>query len=149
MIIEKLELDLKILYNISNFLSSLGGFFGRLAMPVTFNEFSNTLMNQADFRFEGSNLELFNENFKDSRNIVFPRVLRPYVSRSVLVETFEEGVSLTDFMKTPKSREHKIAANLGLKAFYKMLMYDNFIHADLHAGNILVRISDNTDSKWE
>lgn len=147
-IVEKLELDLRILYKVSNMLSSLSGIFGRLAMPVTFNEFSCTLMNQADFRFEGQNLDYFNENFKDSLNVCFPKVYHPYVSHSVLVETFEEGVSLTDFMKNPLSKEHKIAANLGLKAFYKMLMYDNFIHADLHAGNILVRISENQTSYW-
>lgn len=52
-------------------------------------------------------------------------------------------------MKLPKTREHKVAANLGLKSFYKMLIYDNFIHADLHSGNILVRIRDNNTSKFE
>lgn len=43
--IEKLEIDLKILYTVSNILSTTGGIFGRLAMPVTFHEFSSTLMN--------------------------------------------------------------------------------------------------------
>lgn len=30
-----------------------------------------------------------------------------------------------------------------------MLIYDNFIHADLHSGNILVKIRDNNTSKLE
>ena len=30
---------------------------------------------------------------------------------------------------------------MGVKGFYKMLIYDNFIHADCHAGNIFVRIT--------
>lgn len=42
----------------------------------------------------------------------------------------------------PKTKEHYTLANLGLKAFYKMLIYDNFIHADCHAGNIMVKITD-------
>lgn len=50
-------------------------------------------------------------------------------------------------MTYERTREHKIAANLGLKSFYKMLIYDNFIHADLHSGNILVRIRENNISK--
>jgi aarF domain-containing kinase len=28
-----------------------------------------------------------------------------------------------------------------LKTFYKMIIYDNFIHADCHAGNIFIRIT--------
>lgn len=55
-------------------------------------------MNQADFRFEASNLDIFNENFKDSTNIIFPKVIRPYVADSVLVETYESGVPLSTFM---------------------------------------------------
>ena len=106
-------------------------------------------MNQADLSFEAKNLEIFQSKFKDSRNVIFPRVLRPYVSKSVIVETFEEGVSLSDFMKLERTREHRVAANLGLKAFYKMLIYDNFIHADLHSGNILVKIKDNDTSRLD
>jgi aarF domain-containing kinase len=41
-----------------------------------------------------------------------------------------------------RSKEHYALANLGLKAFYKMLIYDNFIHADCHAGNIMIRLKD-------
>ncbi|CAD8076393.1 unnamed protein product [Paramecium primaurelia] len=148
-IVEKLELDLKILYIISNILSSTQQIFRRLAMPVTFQEFSVTLMNQADLSFEAKNLQIFEQKFKDSKNVIFPKILKEYVSKSVIVETFEEGVSLSDFMKLERTREHRVAANLGLKAFYKMLIYDNFIHADLHSGNILVRIKDNDTSKFD
>lgn len=36
-------------------------------------------------------------------------------------------------------------ANLGAKAFFSMLMQYNFVHADCHAGNILVRIKDESN----
>lgn len=36
-------------------------------------------------------------------------------------------------------------ANLGAKAFFSMLMKYNFVHADCHAGNILVRIKDDSN----
>ena len=29
--------------------------------------------------------------------------------------------------------------DLGVAAFFKMVLHDNFVHADLHPGNILVR----------
>ena len=36
--------------------------------------------------------------------------------------------------------ENKILAALGVKTLLKMLIDDNFLHADLHPGNILVRL---------
>lgn len=36
-------------------------------------------------------------------------------------------------------------ANLGAKAFFSMLMKYNFVHADCHAGNILVRFKDDSN----
>lgn len=32
-------------------------------------------------------------------------------------------------------------ANIGAKGFFSMLMHYNFVHADCHAGNIIVKIN--------
>jgi predicted unusual protein kinase regulating ubiquinone biosynthesis (AarF/ABC1/UbiB family) len=37
---------------------------------------------------------------------------------------------------------NRLIANIGAKAFFSMLMKYNFVHADCHAGNILVRIKE-------
>lgn len=58
------------------------------------------------------------------------------------METFEVGVPLNDYLKTgalSATVENKRLARLGLRSYLKMLLYDNFVHADLHPGNILVR----------
>jgi aarF domain-containing kinase len=91
--------------------------------------------------FEGRNLQVFNEKFAKNPNVLFPIPIEPYISKSVLVETWEEGIPLTKFLNSERTRDHLTLANLGLKTFYKMLIYDNFIHADCHAGNMFVRIS--------
>ena len=36
----------------------------------------------------------------------------------------------------------KQIADIGIAAFLKMLFVDNFVHGDLHPGNILVRFED-------
>ena len=36
----------------------------------------------------------------------------------------------------------KALADIGIAAFLKMLFVDNFVHGDLHPGNIHVRIDD-------
>lgn len=46
-------------------------------------------LSQIDLRFEARNIERFQENFRDVDNIKFPTPLRPFVTRNILVETFE------------------------------------------------------------
>lgn len=61
------------------------------------------------------------------------------------LENLEAGISLVGFkgfaFKTASyAEENKILAALGVKTLLKMLIDDNFLHADLHPGNILVRL---------
>lgn len=44
---------------------------------------------QIDLRFEARNMEKFKNNFKDLEYVKFPTPLRPFVTRTVLVETYE------------------------------------------------------------
>lgn len=44
---------------------------------------------QIDLRFEAKNIERFRDNFRDVEYVKFPTPLRPFVTRTILVETFE------------------------------------------------------------
>ena len=44
---------------------------------------------------------------------------------------------------------NKQIARIGAGSFFEMLMVNNFIHADMHAGNILVTIEDFSLTPWE
>lgn len=44
---------------------------------------------QIDLRFEAENIERFRHNFRDVDFVKFPTPLRPFVTRNILVETFE------------------------------------------------------------
>lgn len=44
---------------------------------------------QIDLRFEAKNIERFRENFRNVDHVKFPTPLRPFVTRTILVETFE------------------------------------------------------------
>jgi hypothetical protein len=54
----------------------------------------------------------------------------PLVSSEVLVETFEEGELISSYVGTTGPHNKKLA-DLGLHCYLKMLLKDNFIHADL------------------
>lgn len=71
-------------------------------------------------------------------SVVIPRPLPGLVSPTVLVETFEAGRSVAAYMKETTAINTHIVG-LGVDAFLKMLLVDNFVHTDLHPGNILFR----------
>lgn len=43
---------------------------------------------------------------------------------------------------------NRVIAMNGAKTFFEMLLQHNFVHADCHAGNILVRIVED-DNLWQ
>ena len=57
-----------------------------------------------------------------------------------MVESYEEGTPLSSYLTHPTPLNPTLA-HLGTLGFLQMLLIDNFLHADLHPGNILVRES--------
>ncbi|KAJ2451587.1 hypothetical protein EV183_003517 [Coemansia sp. RSA 2336] len=113
-----------------------------LSLPEEVAVFGDMMKAQVDLRSEARNAERFAANFSHRPGIAFPRAYLPLDSPRVLVETFCDGVPLRTFLDidghTPFDRE--LGAR-GLDAFLHMLIYDNFVHADLHPGNIMVALS--------
>lgn len=142
--------DLKIMKACASFISAIYPPLKWLSLPQCVQEFAEVMSYQIDLKLEAENLELFAENFADNPYVRFPRILRPYVTRKVLVETFEEGEQMIDFIGTTgedKPAElKKRLAEIGVDALLKMVFVDNLVHGDLHPGNILVQ---NNSAKEE
>ena len=107
------------------------------------SEFAGLLLKQLDLSIEAKNLETFLRHFpRETYHGVldFPEPQRPYVSRDVLVETFIDGQAFLDWGKSPRvsEEEHQRVCGQGIDAVIKMIFIDNFVHGDLHPGNILV-----------
>lgn len=100
------------------------------------DEFSSLIVSQLDLRRECDNLMQFRYNFRFFEGVVFPQPAPSISTAEVLVETFEDGQALQSFTA---AAEHKELADLGCHMFLKMLFEDNFVHSDLHPGNLLVR----------
>lgn len=119
-----------------------------LSLPGEVDTFGDMMRQQMDLRIEATNLEIFRKNFANSADIKFPKPYIQYSSRKVLVEEFISAIPMPKFLNnsggqkgagTSESMDKRVSSK-GLDAFLKMLLLDNFIHADLHPGNIYVRL---------
>ncbi len=118
-----------------------------LQLENTIQQFGVHMLQQVDFRHEADNLDKFRKSFLLMPAISFPTPIPGLATEEILVETYEQGVSIASYLLSPEaakeqlgSPQNKELAGLGVKTLFKMLIDDNFLHADLHPGNILVRL---------
>ena len=135
-----------------------------LALSDSADEFAAFMASQLDLRREAKNLARFRANFGSERGgeasgvIRFPRPFldENLVARSVLVESFVNGTPLSQMLDRHRddlrpemgqlglgiARDRELARR-GLEAFFTMVLRHNFVHADLHPGNVLVMAPDD------
>jgi aarF domain-containing kinase len=130
--------DLRIMSAFASIIDIIPG-MSWFSFPDQVEQFGEMMKLQLDLRIESANLSLFRKHFKDRTTAWFPYPYTAYISRQVLVEEFAHGIPLEDFLRNGGGVFQKEIADEGLDAFLHMLLIDNFIHADLHPGNIMVR----------
>lgn len=134
---------------------------GLLTMPFSQHDFTLMLQKQFDFEWEAYNMSKFSENFyKETSSSVlrFPAVSGDILSPCVLVESWGQGNSVDNLfsavgdnwevvkdhmgkdmnnIKDSVMKTKKELATIIFDMNMKMFLRDNFIHGDLHAGNLL------------
>ncbi|KAJ9526905.1 hypothetical protein QJQ45_017721 [Haematococcus lacustris] len=110
-----------------------------LRLEESVRQFGGPLQEQLDLGLEAAHLTRFRANFRLWPNVSFPNPIYPFVAKDVLVESFEDGALISTFVNQPDYKHRGMLAETGLTCYLQMLLRDNFIHADLHPGNILVK----------
>ena len=113
--------------------------FARYQPKRIINEFVYYTQKEVDLRREADNAESFAANFKDTPEIVFPRIYRQYSGPRVLCMEFLDGIKPTSLeaQRLPAETKKRLV-DLGAMAIIRMLYRDGFFHADLHPANLLI-----------
>ena len=110
-----------------------------LSLHEMCTEFEVLMLSQLDMRAEARNLARFGSHFAGDATVVVPRANEALTTADVLVETYEEGALLGVWQASePDAAVRKAVGLKGCRAFLKMVFQDNFYHADMHPGNLLV-----------
>ncbi|PKU68684.1 ABC1 family protein YPL109C, mitochondrial [Dendrobium catenatum] len=130
---------ISLVAKVSNFMPGLKW----LRLDESVQQFAVFMMSQVDLAREAAHLSRFIYNFRSWKDVSFPKPLYPLVHPAVLVETYELGESVSHYVDELEGHDRlkSTLARIGTHALLKMLLVDNFIHADMHPGNILVRVS--------
>ncbi|KAL1130985.1 hypothetical protein AAG570_012226, partial [Ranatra chinensis] len=104
------------------------------------NELRGTLEKELNFLNEGKNSEHCAEDLAHMPYVYVPKVLWEVSSKRVLTTEFIDGIKISngDALKDAGFSLADIDMKL-FKAFSEQIFHTGFVHADPHAGNILIR----------
>ena len=128
-------LDFQILKRAARALRRVPALRG-LNLEETLGQFSHTMTSQTDLRVEAQHLRRFGRNFRRATQVLAPWPVCGLATEGVLCETFERGEALSSAIRRGCEDNAQTCA-LGVDTYLKMLLRDNFLHSDLHPGNIL------------
>ncbi|KAJ6575310.1 hypothetical protein B0H19DRAFT_1208715 [Mycena capillaripes] len=133
--------DLSIMSFFAHFITLFPG-MQWLSLPEEVDVFGQMMFQQLDLRHEAENLLGFETNFASRKvPVTFPRPLVSWSTTDLLVEEYENALPLEAFLKNGGGPFEDQVATVGLDAFLNMLLLDNFVHSDLHPGNIMIKFS--------
>lgn len=139
---KKVNRDLRIMSFFANTIDMIPTMVW-LSLPSEVENFSILMRLQLDLRIECLNLGRFNENFKGSLQVKFPKGFPDFSSRDVLFEEYIHGFSMEQFLRAKDDLKNvelcQSVSGPFIDSFLKMLILDDFVHADLHPGNVMIR----------
>jgi aarF domain-containing kinase len=146
---DRIERDMSLFFRVASILNALPSETIRMMnLPKVTSNFAHIMRHQLDLRNESDHLDVFRYNFSYNDNpasVGVPKVKfpRPILAEAdCLVEDYEDAVPISILLKDDSEKGLELRrklAGLLLRSFLKMVFIDNFVHSDLHQGNIQVK----------
>lgn len=148
--IEKLvEQDLALLLTGADWLEKLAPETRRFHPVQVVKDYRHILMGELDLGQEAANAAQFRRNFEDSPLLYVPDIYWNLSTSKILTMERVFGVPVSDtesMRQAGVSMEH--LSEIGVEIFFTQVFRDNFFHADMHPGNVLVSLKDPQNPQY-
>ena len=148
-ITERVLEDLQILESLAALTDRRWTQAQRLHLPRVIKDYQNVILAELDFEQEAQNTIKLRALWLDRGKLYVPKIYPDLPRENLLVMERVEGtvVSHKDQLIDQGVNLERLA-NLGVEIFFTQVFEDNFFHADMHPGNILVDTSNPSEPTY-
>lgn len=143
------EVDLRALRRIAQWLSRVKLVSDRVDMPELTEEFAQTSLEEIDYLHEAANAERFAEVFAADDRVRVPEIVWERTSRRVLTMQDVTAIKLTDVdaIRAAGIDPAEVAIEFA-SVMFDQVFKTGFFHADPHPGNIFVEPLTGSGRAW-
>ncbi|BBB92320.1 MAG TPA: AarF/UbiB family protein [Methylomusa anaerophila] len=135
-VINQIELDLKVLQKIVDFLSKQPEVNKLINIETSFAIFAHSLRKEIDFSVEAGNIQLFQHLLADSGLARTPQVEWELTNENLLTMEYIEGISMEAAVEGVDPTERRQLAHKFLESFLRQVLLYGVFHGDPHSGNV-------------
>ena len=148
-VVKKIRREMKDLGEITKYLCERHQLAERLKLSQIVRDQELIMLQETDMLSESQNQIDLRANFPNSNLLKVPRVYTKFTRPNLIVMGYADGIPIGDIEKLrERGVDFKVLAEKGVNTFFKQVFEDNFFHADMHSGNILVDIADPKDPRY-
>ncbi|RLA12315.1 MAG: ubiquinone biosynthesis regulatory protein kinase UbiB, partial [Gammaproteobacteria bacterium] len=134
--------DLALMMRLAQLLESFLADARRLHAVDVVADYEITILDELDMVREAANANQIRRNFDGDERLYIPEVFWEYTRNNVMVMERVSGLPVDNIAAlTAAGVNLEKLAERGVEIFFKQVFDDNFFHADMHPGNIMVEPS--------
>ncbi|MAV28894.1 MAG: ubiquinone biosynthesis regulatory protein kinase UbiB [Legionellales bacterium] len=135
----KITDNLKTLYQFAHIIDNYHPNGRIIRATEVINDYDRAIHNETDLLIEAANCSQMYRNAQQNPIVKIPRVMWKYCYKNMLVTEFVAGIEVYNqaALNAKKANQKKIANNI-MMLFLDQTFKDNFFHADMHPGNIII-----------
>ena len=121
----------------------------RFHLPELMRDHRDILVGELDMLAEARNQAQLRQNFAESDLLYVPRVYSQLCHPDMIVMERVYGTPINQIEELERlGVDFEVLANKGVQTFFTQVFEQNFFHADMHPGNILIDTSDPANPRY-